>query len=683
MSLMNNDSAVKLISGQLGAFANQDNFWSLFDVAFGKDYNQAVALRLKSQWQAGDFSSFPKIEIRPAADINRANGAFALATNTIYLSQEFITNHQGDVGAIATVLLEEYGHWVDSKINTTDTLGDEGQIFASMVQVLELTPQALAILQAEDDTTVITIDGREITIEQADTPIVTFSVAPQIVSEDGDTNLAYIFTRTGDLTNSLSVGILVSGTAIFGSDFTQNGATIVDNSTVIVTFAPGASEATVSVYPIKDSINEEDETISVSLALSINYIVGTPDAIIGTITNGARLTLPSISVSPKGGDIVGEGGTQVFEIKLSNPYDQPIEVLHRVKNWTAKTENYYTDFDSFTGLTSLTFDPGELVKEVYISTKDDLIDENEEKYIFEVYKASAGEYSLIPEPIQVVGRIEDNDYSPSSLNITSLSHPSGSVFRVDSSSYYDPTWIDIDFSYDNQSNGLVWIFSGGTGSTTVLGSFTYDIDNDYQTNGGLLPKSGYSGQEYVVGRVLQGDGTYSLYTDFINQQSISRDRPGEITAVSLFMQQQLANSTYGNILKEVTLPVDYIFVDDIDFGVTKLPVMDSVAQAGKEFTYAISIIHSSTYAIDYRGKVFLTEILPKGVTFVRSDIGPVFLEKDGDKTRLTFIPESLAGTITVIPTEESRPIDDELNEPGWLIKTETHVRSGERYMVLA
>ena len=101
MSLMNNDSAVKLISGQLGAFANQDNFWSLFDVAFGKDYNQAVALRLKSQWQAGDFSSFPKIEIRPAADINRANGAFALATNTIYLSQEFITNHQGDVGAIA------------------------------------------------------------------------------------------------------------------------------------------------------------------------------------------------------------------------------------------------------------------------------------------------------------------------------------------------------------------------------------------------------------------------------------------------------------------------------------------------------------------------------------------------------------------------------------------------------
>ena len=377
------------------------------------------------------------------------------------------------------------------------------------------------------------------------------------------------------------------------------------------------------------------------------------------ITNATTLTLPSIFVSPKGGDIVGEGETQVFEIKLSNPYDQQILIQYKVKDWTASTDFYYGDFDGFSA-SFLTFDPGELVKEVYISIKDDLTDEDEEKYIFELYSASEGTYLLIPEEIQVVGRITDNDDSPSSLNITSL-NPLGTpenpiIIPVDNS---DITWIDIDFSYDNQSNEFIWIFSDGTGSTYSLGSSTYDTDNNDETNLGLLPKSGF------------------------NQQRISRGEPGEITAVSLFMQQQLVNGGYGNVLKEVTLPVNYIFVDDIDLAVTKLPIMNSLAEAGEEFTYTITI--SNDYSF-YPGKIFLTEILPKGVIFVNSDIGPVYLEKDGDKTHLTFafdnysLSGSLIGTITVIPSKESRPIDNDFSQSGWTIETETHLRSGEIYI---
>ena len=37
MSLIDNNSAVKLISGQLSAFAKLDNFWDLFEIAFGKE----------------------------------------------------------------------------------------------------------------------------------------------------------------------------------------------------------------------------------------------------------------------------------------------------------------------------------------------------------------------------------------------------------------------------------------------------------------------------------------------------------------------------------------------------------------------------------------------------------------------------------------------------------------------
>ncbi|MBD2200485.1 putative Ig domain-containing protein [Calothrix parietina] len=118
-------------------------------------------------WLVEDLSAFPEIEIRHATDINGANGAFAAATNRIYLSQEFIAKHQGNVGAIAAVLLEEIGHFVDARINTFDTPGDEGEIFALVVQGAELTPQQLNVLRGEDDSATINLDGQVIQIEQA------------------------------------------------------------------------------------------------------------------------------------------------------------------------------------------------------------------------------------------------------------------------------------------------------------------------------------------------------------------------------------------------------------------------------------------------------------------------------------------------------------------------------------
>ena len=90
MGLINSDSAVKLISGQLSAFAKLDNFWDLFEIAFGKEYDQAAALRLKSQWQVGDFSQFPDVEVISNSILGEANGAYAISTNKIYLSDDYV-----------------------------------------------------------------------------------------------------------------------------------------------------------------------------------------------------------------------------------------------------------------------------------------------------------------------------------------------------------------------------------------------------------------------------------------------------------------------------------------------------------------------------------------------------------------------------------------------------------------
>lgn len=88
-------------------------------------------------------------------------------TNTIYLSQEFIAQNAGNPEAIKSVLLEEIGHYIDSKINLADAAGDEGEIFAATVQGKTLSAGELQALKAEDDTAKIILGEKDILIEQS------------------------------------------------------------------------------------------------------------------------------------------------------------------------------------------------------------------------------------------------------------------------------------------------------------------------------------------------------------------------------------------------------------------------------------------------------------------------------------------------------------------------------------
>jgi RHS repeat-associated protein len=158
------NSAVKLISSQLDAFTKLDNFWNLFEIAFGKEYDQAAALRLWSQWQAGDFSQFPDVEVISSSILGDANGAYAISTNKIYLSDAYVNGATTE--ALVSTLLEEYGHFVDAQVNQVDSKGDEGAIFAALVLGQSLDADTLLALRSEDDHAVIEIDGVEIAIEQ-------------------------------------------------------------------------------------------------------------------------------------------------------------------------------------------------------------------------------------------------------------------------------------------------------------------------------------------------------------------------------------------------------------------------------------------------------------------------------------------------------------------------------------
>lgn len=149
----------------LTEFAVSEDFLTDIKTAFGDDFNQSILEQLYQQWVESNFDSFPEVEIRSASEINGANGAFSSDTNKIYISREFLT--QNNTQAITNLLLEEYGHFVDHRINASDTPGDEGDIFSRLVRGEGLSNSELQQLRGEDDSSIAIIDGESVAIEQA------------------------------------------------------------------------------------------------------------------------------------------------------------------------------------------------------------------------------------------------------------------------------------------------------------------------------------------------------------------------------------------------------------------------------------------------------------------------------------------------------------------------------------
>jgi hypothetical protein len=154
---------------QLKNFAGLNDFWNLFEIAFGTQYDHTVATNLRSQWLVGDFSSFPQIEILDSSILGNASGAYGTSTNKIYLASDFLDTAT-DANIIA-VLLEEYGHFVDAHINQKDSAGDEGDIFSNLVRGNILSAETLQALKGENDWATITVGGQSIEVEQNVSPV--------------------------------------------------------------------------------------------------------------------------------------------------------------------------------------------------------------------------------------------------------------------------------------------------------------------------------------------------------------------------------------------------------------------------------------------------------------------------------------------------------------------------------
>ncbi|WOB69063.1 Calx-beta domain-containing protein [Microcystis aeruginosa] len=213
-------SIIPVVDDVLFNFAQSDGFWANLGTAFGTSYDVVKATQLRQQWHSRNFSQLPPIEVLSGEVLGTANGAYASSTNKIYLSASFLNTASS--AAIINVILEEIGHYVDAQVNQVDSAGDEGAIFAELVQGNSLDVATLDALRAENDQTTIIVNGESIQVEQAD-----FTGTPgndNITGTSGDDNI-YGLAGNDNLSGGSGNDNLYGGV---GND-TLNGGTGNDN----------------------------------------------------------------------------------------------------------------------------------------------------------------------------------------------------------------------------------------------------------------------------------------------------------------------------------------------------------------------------------------------------------------------------------------------------------------------
>ncbi len=266
-------------------------------------------------------SVFPPIEVLSGEVLGTANGAYSSSTNKIYISQALIDS--GDATTLKAVLLEEIGHFIDAQINSSDTPGDEGQLFSALVRGEVLTGEQIAAIREENDAATITVDGQAISVEMASIPKIT--IAPGTNPVEGGTVGTFIITLdTPAPTGGIVVNFNTTGsTATILADYSLTAGTNITAVTAnTFTIAAGATTATLNVVAVSDAVNDPNETVTVNLTSGGDYILGANSST--SFNPATNFTVGSSPISVTVGDFNGDGKS---DLAVANWNSNNVSVL--------------------------------------------------------------------------------------------------------------------------------------------------------------------------------------------------------------------------------------------------------------------------------------------------------------------------------------------------------------------
>ena len=572
---MSNSSVPSLLSvyAQLTSFAKLENFWSLFDTAFGSSYDFATAATLRSQWQSGNFSQFPQIEVVSSEVLGSAKGAYAISTNRIYLSDRFVS--RASQQSLEAVILEEFGHFVDAQVNNTDTLGDEGELFSAVVRGVSLSAAELSRIKAEDDHGIVSLGGQLIAIEKATPTILTvtttvdqnngvttdgLSLREAILIANANPNTDYEIHLTGGLTYNLTADEADESAGLTGD------LDISSRNNVLYIVSIGTQKATINALSNSDRVFAvgSDGRLSLQNVVVTGGFVSSYQAGGGIyVASTGLLDLYNTTVtnnrSGSGGGIYNLGttylrnGSVISDNRTADPTIS-IGIVKRIPNEGGGIINYGTLF--VINSTINNNNAADLGKGGGISNRGNL---------FVINSTISNNTSSV---VGDGGGIYNLDGSATLVNTT----VSGNVSRREGGGIYNVSVLNLqnstitnNIAYSRQSNS----FAGGgidNGSgtvnlrnTIVAGNFRSLDSQGYNRIAADLRGTFNGNNNNLIGTLDGSVGTIGTGTDIVNAnvQLSPLQNNGGLTLTHIPLSGSLAINTGNNSL----IPVDS---EDID-----------------------------------------------------------------------------------------------------------------------
>ena len=439
--------------------------------------------------------------------------------------------------------------------------------------------QFLVVVTAEDGTTTQTYTVH----------VSRVAALPTLTLGSGGATEAAAIAFSVTLSATASANVTATCTASIESGDTAVAADL-STTTATVTIAAGSTLGLCRITPVSDSIDEEDETFTVTLSNpSSNAQLGRLVTARGTINDDDDP--PTVSVE----DVAAEEGDPLtFTVALSAASGKTVTVDVGTSVETGDTATAGTDFTAVAS-TTLTFDPGQEEKTVSFLTTEDTDDENDET--FTVTLSSPSNATLSTTNATAKGTIEDDD-APAVLPTLSV----GNASATEGADISFPLTLSAAASAAVTVTCTASFETGDTAAAADLSTTTGTASI------GIGATSGPCFIETVQDTIAEDNETFTVTLSGVSSNAqlatdptakgtiVDDDTAPTITDVSVTSTPVLATDTYGageRIEVSVTFDEAVTATSDTDFvlsvsGGKRAPLVDGSGSTTLVFGYTVA-----------------------------------------------------------------------------------------------
>ena len=200
------DQALTQASAYLAELLTRADRDTLLNNVFGRAGTEATTFEANKQAlleAIGTTGLRIAIDLHNNTEMQGAIGAYAqLGPNgneQIYINADWINAGNLSLEQLTAVLLEEYGHALDVRLNPgLESAGDEGELFANLITNAGLNADQIAAINSQDDWGTVQVDGQTVAVEQADVTITWTGTTSNVLNVSSNYNIPAGFNVGSD-----------------------------------------------------------------------------------------------------------------------------------------------------------------------------------------------------------------------------------------------------------------------------------------------------------------------------------------------------------------------------------------------------------------------------------------------------------------------------------------------------